>query len=218
VVGIAAKRVCQDGLEKGATMPGFMERRHQEKDIEREVKFRQGLTKVRTYVEKCKSAQKRYWELGKQSLKLGDRQQFENLAKAYLRAGTMVNRWERYLVALETVALERDQVKATGEFAQSMKALSDSMMAGAKPEDITKMHMELERALSRAGTLDERLSAIMDVSSATIFSAEGLSEESVKEVETTMTGEVAHDEGAASDERISQGLRHIEEEMRKELK
>jgi hypothetical protein len=200
-------------------MAGFLERRRQEKEIQREVKFKQGLSKVRAYVEKCNQAQKRYWELGKRSLKLGDRKQFENITKAYLRTGEMANRWERYLVAMETVGLQRDQVKATGMFAQSMKALSDSIMAGARPEDITKMQMELERALAKAETLDETLSAIMDATNEAIFSGEGLSEESLKQVETAMSGEAVHEEGAAiPDERISQGLRRIEEEMKKELK
>jgi hypothetical protein len=198
---------------------GFLERRRQEKEIQREVKFKQGLSKVRAYVEKCNQAQKRYWELGKRSLKLGDRKQFENITKAYLRTGEMANRWERYLVAMETVGLQRDQVKATGMFAQSMKALSDSIMAGARPEDITKMQMELERALAKAETLDETLSAIMDATNEAIFSGEGLSEESLKQVETAMSGEAVHEEGTAiPDERISQGLRRIEEEMKKELK
>jgi hypothetical protein len=130
----------------------------------------------------------------------------------------MVGRWERYLVAMETVSLQRDQIKATGEFAQAMKVMSESMMAGAKPEEITSMQVELERALRKAGTLDETLSTIMDVTSETIFSGEGLSEESLREVETAISGEAVHDEGSAADDRITKGLRHIEEEMQKELK
>lgn len=197
---------------------GFLEQRRQEKEIQREVRFKQGLSKVRAYVQKCQQAQKRYWELGKRALKLGDRQQFENIVKAYLRTGEMANRWERYLVAMETVSIQRDQVKATGVFAQSMRALSDSMMAGAKPQDIAKMQMELERALTKAETLDETLGAIMDATSDTIFSAEGLSEESLREVEAAMKGEALHEEGTVTDDRIAQGLKRIEEEMRKELK
>ena len=197
---------------------GFREERRQKKEIEREVKYKQGLSKVRTYVQKCNQAQKRYWELGKRSLKLGDRQQFENIAKAYLRTIEMANRWERYLVAMETISLQRDQVKATGAFAESLKSLSDSMMAGAKPEDVVKMQTELERALVKAETLDETLSAIMDSTSDTIFSGEGLSEESLRDVEAAMSGEAVRDESAATDDQISQGLRRIEEEMRKESK
>lgn len=199
-------------------MPKFLEQRRQKKEIEREVKFKQGLSKVRNYVQKCNQAQKRYWELGKRALKLGDRQQFENITKAYLRAGEMANRWERYLVSMETVSIQRDQVKATGAFAESMKALSASMMAGAKPEDVTKMQMDLEQALTRAETLDETLSAVMDATNDTIFSAEGLSEESLRDVEAAMQNEAAHEEGAGLDDRIASGLRRIEDEMRKEMK
>jgi len=198
---------------------GFLDQRRQRKEIEREVKFKQGLSKVRNYVQKCNQAQKRYWELGKRSLKLGDRQQFENVAKAYLRTIETANRWERYLVAMETISIQRDQVKATGAFAESMKALTDSMMAGAKPEDVTKMQMDLERALTRAETLDETLSAIMDSTSDTIFSGEGLSEEALQEVEAAMSGEAVRDTSAAvPNDRISQGLKRIEEQMRKETK
>lgn len=198
---------------------GILDGRRQKKEIEREVRFKQGLARVRSYVQKCNQAQKRYWELGTRALKLGDRRQFENIARAYLRTGDTMARWERYLVAMETVSIQRDQVKSTGEFAGSMKALSDSMMVGAKAEDITKMQIELERALTRARTLDETLAAVMDATSDTIFSAEGLSEDSLKEVETAMRGEVEHEVGeAAVDERIARGLQHIEEEMKKELK
>lgn len=198
-------------------MSVFRERR-QKKEIEREVRFKQGLSKVRSYMQKCNQAQKRYWELGKRALKLGDRQQFEHIVRAYLQTGEMANRWERYLVAMETVSIQRDQVKATGAFTQSMKALSDSMMAGAKPKDLAKMQMELERALTRAETLDETLSAIMDATSDTIFSGEQLSEESLREVEAAMSSEAVHEEGAVTNDRIAQGLRRIEEEMKKELK
>ena len=87
------------------------------------------------------------------------------------------------------------------------------------------MQIELEKALTKAETLDETLSAVMDVTSDTIFSAEGLSEESLREVEAAMSGEAVHETGAgvraAADdevgERITQGLRRIEEEMKKEL-
>jgi hypothetical protein len=58
----------------------------------------------------------------------------------------------------------------------------------------------------------------MDVTSETIFSGEGLSEESLREVETAISSEAVHDEGSAADDRITKGLRHIEEEMQKELK
>lgn len=199
-------------------MAGFLERRRQTKQIERDIKFKQGLSKVRNYVQKCKDAQKRYWQLGKRSLTLGDRQQFENIAKAYLQTGEMISRWERFLVAMETISLQKDQVNATGEFAKSMSALSSSMMAGASPKDITNIQMEMERALAKAHTLDETLTAVMDVTNDSIFLSDGLSTDSLEQVEAVMKGEITDDESGALDERIATGLKTIEEQMRKETK
>jgi hypothetical protein len=190
----------------------------QQKEIEREVKFKQGLTKARGYITKSQESQRRLWALGKRSLELGDRLQFENITKAYLRTGDVITRWERFLVTAETVAVQRGQVKATGDFISSMNALSDSMMAGASPEDVTKMQVGLETALTRAQTLDETLSAVMDATSETVFSGEGLSEESLKEVEGAMSGELRQEAGATGEEpRISAAMGRIEEEMHKDL-
>ena len=199
-------------------MTGYFERRRQTKEIEREVKYKQGLARVRGYVQKCQRAQKRYWTLGKRALSLGDRGQFENVARAYIATGEAANRWERYLVAMETVSVQRDQVRATGEFAKSMSALSASMMAGAKPEEITRVHMELEQALVRAQTLDETLSAVMDASNDSIFSAEGMTDDSLSQIESAMKMETEQDEAGALDQRIDSGLKRIEEEMKKEMK
>lgn len=198
-------------------MTGFFERRRQAKEIDREIKFKQGLSRIRNYVKKCQTAQKKYWELGKRALSLGDRQQFENVARTYIQMGETINRWERYLVAMETVAVQKDQVKATGEFAKSMSAMSESMMAGAKPEDITKVQMEMERALSRAQTLDETLSAVMEASNDTIFSSEGLSDKSLEDIENAMKMDISREEGGTLDARIASGLNKIEEAMKKEL-
>jgi hypothetical protein len=192
--------------------------RKEKRELEREIRFRQGLSRIRNYVERSRQTQKRFWELGKRALQLGDRRQFQNLALAYLRTGEVINRWERYLVAMETVAVQRDQVKATGEFLKAMGALADSITEGARPEELLKMQRDLERALTRAQTLDETLSIVMDAAGETLFSAEGLSEEALKELEGAMGREAAREEREGLDQRIAEGLRRIEEEMRKEMK
>ena len=199
-------------------MTGFFERRRQAKEINRDVKFKQGLSRVRNYVKKCQASQKKYWELGKRALSLGDRQQFENVVKAYILTGETANRWERYLVAMETVAVQKDQVKATGEFAKSMSVMSESIMAGAKPEDITRVQVDLERALTKAQTLEETLAAVMDASNDTIFSSEGLTDTSLQDIESAMKMEISQVENDALDNRIATGLSRIEEEMKKEIK
>lgn len=189
------------------------------KEIERQVKFKQGMSRVRGFIDRCREAQRHQWDLGKRALRLGDRKLFTQIARGYLRTGEISNRWERYMVAAESVNIQRGHVRTTREFVSSMSALSESMMAGAKPEDIVKMQVELEKALAKAQTIDDTLAAVMDASSDSIFSAEGLSEADLKEVERAMTTEATHEEEATvQDQRIEDSIKRIEAEMRKETK
>lgn len=189
----------------------------EEKEIEREVRYKQGLARVRGYIEKSKETQKRLWTLGKRSLQLGDKRQFQNVARGYLRVGDIISRWERYIVAAETVAVQRGQVKATADFMQTMTALSESMMAGAQPKDVMQMQKQMETALAKAQSLDETLGVVMDATGDTVFSGEGLSEDALKDVEKTMTAEAVSEEGGEADARIKEGLQRIEAQMKKEM-
>jgi len=188
------------------------------KEIEREIRFKQGVKKVQNYVTKCRASQQKFWEMGKRALSLGDKQQFENLARAYLNTGEISNRWERYLVTMETIRIQRDQVKATGEFVKSVNLMSSTMSSGIDPKELTKMQKDLEMALAKAETLDEALSVVMDSTSESVFSTDGFADKSIKEIEAAMSGEVMHEEGGAIDDRIAQGLKKIEDEMSKDLK
>ncbi len=202
-------------------MPLF-EGRRQAREIQRELQFRKGRAQVNRYIQRCQEARKKYWESGKKALRLGDKRQFQYLAKAYQQALEQVNRWERYLLQLETVSIYKDQAKATIAFMGSMNAMSKTMMAGASPKDISKMQINLEKSLTRAETVDETLSLVMDASSETIFSSDELSEDKIAEIGKAMTGEAVHEEGEAIGDkagaRIDEGLKKIEEEMRKDLK
>ncbi|MFC1978732.1 hypothetical protein ACFLVP_01975 [Chloroflexota bacterium] len=197
-------------------MPLFKDKKT--KEIEREVRFKQGVRRVQNYVKKCRDSQQKFWEMGKRALSLGDKQQFENLARAYLNTGEISNRWERYLVTMETVRIQRDQVKATGEFVKSINLMSSTMSSGINPKELTKMQKDLEVALAKAETLDEALSVVMDSTSESVFSTEGFADKSIKEIEAAMSGEVMHEGGGAIDDRIAQGLKKIEDEMSKDLK
>lgn len=192
-------------------------KREETKEVEREVQFRRGLARVRGHINKCQKSKKRYWELGKRALQLGDQQQFRQIARTYLWTMEQIDRWERYLLQLETVAARRDQVKATTEFMKSITALSQSMMAGASEEDVAKMQVELEKAVARSEMLEETMAIVMDATSETVFGSEELSEEAVDRIQKAMTEAAEVEESEVFDAKIEEGLRQIEEAMRKDL-
>lgn len=196
----------------------FLERRRQAREINREIKYKQGIARIKSFIRKCEEMQKRYWELGKRALRLNDEQLFRNLVRAYLQVGEYKARWERFLILLETLAVQRDQVRATTEFIKSIRALSDSILAGAKPEDLVKVQERLLEAETHHERLNAMLETAMGVATDAVFSSEELSEEKIKEIERLMAEEAGQEEGEAVDARISEAIKKIEEEMRKESK
>ncbi|MFH1141750.1 MAG: hypothetical protein V1724_08860 [Chloroflexota bacterium] len=198
-------------------MPLFnSERKRKEKDLEREVRFKQGISRVHRYVEKCEASRQHVWSQAKRAAQLGDRAMLRNTLISYLRLGDLVTRWERYILAAEHAALMRDHIKATGEFMGSLQAVSDAMMAGMNPNDMIKVQADLERGMARAQNLDEALGVVMDAASTTIFSSEGLSDEQLGSLEKQVMGEASQDESSHLDSRIDEAMKRIEAEMKKE--
>jgi len=189
-----------------------------QRELEAEIQFRQGKSKIQRFIQQAKKVQKKYWSLGKEALRLGDNEQFNHLASAFLRARDQVNRWERYLLQLETLGVRRSEVAATGEFMRSIGAMSNSILRGASPEEVARMQGQMQKALMKSEALEEVLSVAMESSADAIFGDEGLDEEKLSEISSAMASEATSDEGAGADARISSGLKQIEEAMRKEMK
>ncbi len=198
-------------------MPLFnSDRKRKEREMERDIRFKQGLGRVRRYVEKCQASRQQVWSQAKRAAQLGDRQMLRNTLVSYLRLGDLTTRWERYILSAEHAALMRDHMKATGEFMGSLQAMSDSMMAGMNPADMVKVQANLERGMAKAQEIDEALGIVMDATSTAVFSADGLSEEQLGSLEKQVMGEAAQDEGAKMDDRIGELQRRIEAEMKRE--
>ncbi len=190
----------------------------QQRELESEIAIRTTKARIQRFIRHARDVQKRYWELGKQALRLGDRQQFVHLASAFMRTREVANQWERYLLQLETLSVRRQEVAATGDFIKGIAAVTRSILRGATPEQIATMQAKMEQAVAKAEALGEVLSLAMETSADSIFGAAELDEQKLDQLAAQMGAEAAADETAAYDERIAQGLKQIEEEMRKELK
>ena len=188
-----------------------------QRELESEIQVRQSKAKIERFIRHAKKVQKRYWQLGKQALRLGDREQFTQLAGALIRAREQSNHWERYLLQLETLSVRREEVAATGDFIKGISAITTSILRGASPDQIAAMQVKMERALVKADSLEELLSVAMDTSAESVYAVDEMDEQKLDELATQMGAEAEADEDAADDERIAEGLTQVEKEMRKEL-
>lgn len=193
----------------------FKSRRQRE--LETEIQVRQSKAKIRRFINEARKVQRRYWDLGKQALRLGDQEQFRQLASALLRTRELANQWERYLLQLETLSVRREEVAATGEFIKGISAVTSSILRGASPDQIAAMQVQMEQALAKSQALDEMMAVAMESSAAGVFGKEELDAGRLDEIAQHMASEAEADETAAYDERIAEGLKRVEEAMRKEL-
>jgi len=190
----------------------------QQRELEAELAVRKSKTHIQRFIRQAEKVQKRYWDLGKEALRLGDREQFRHLAAAFLRAREVVNQWQRYLLQLETLSVRRQEVSATGEFLKGMTALTRSILRGASPDQIAAMQAKMEEAVARSEALGEVLSLAMESSADAVFGATDMDEKKLDELAVQMGAEAAADETATYDQRIAQAIQQIEQEMRKEMK
>lgn len=195
-------------------------------EIERNIEARRGKAQIRRHIKKQKQMTEKLWELGRRALELGDKGRFRQIGKHYLWTQSDIKRWERYLVAFETIEARRDQAHSMAEFMSSVQAMSKSMLANANPEAMAETQRDLEMGIARAQDLEQTMDFLMDMTEDTIFgmaeTSDAEMEESLRELQRAMAEEsVAESEGSSGEELdalIEEGLRQLEEEMRKDRK
>jgi division protein CdvB (Snf7/Vps24/ESCRT-III family) len=184
--------------------------------MEAHLKFRQGRSRIVRFVQQARKAADRYWELARQAYRLGDHEQFRQLAASYLRTREGINRWERYLVRMDTLELRRNEMLATTEFLHSVEAMTQSILRGTDPQEIARMQAELERAVHRTEAVQESLELAMEGTGETLAGTSELSDDVLKSLATNLEsgGQAASD--AQFDARLEAALKEVERQMRLE--
>ena len=192
----------------------FKSRRKRE--LEAELQFKRSQKKIDQFISKLKKSEKKYWELAKKALALGDKRQFKEIGSAYLRVRNQIKRWEQYCLKLDMVKLKRDEMAMTGEFMQTMTDMAQSILQGANPEEIQVMQEKLEKAFVKVETVSDTMELVMDAGSESIMGGESVDENQLAELEKLASEEVGHVETTDLDAKISAGLKDIEAELKKE--
>ena len=192
--------------------------RRQEAELNRDVKVRLGMTRIRRHISKQKEMQRRLTVLAKQALKINDEARFRQVGKQLLWTQQDIQRWEKYVLSLDMLSARRDQVKASVDILQTVKAMSESLSDLAGPENLTELHLELEKGLAQAGSLDERLEIMMEMMDSAVGTESLVDENALQELESSLSETVAGEESSAFESQIEAGLRSIRKELEDEKK
>ena len=216
-------------------MLDWWKRRQERKEFERQVQARQGRARIKRHITRQRQMLGKLREMMRRALLLKDERQFRALAKQYLWTQQDIRRWERNLLAFDSLQARRDQVKATREFLESMQAMSKSILVNADPAELAQMEQDLQMALARAQTMEEVLDAMMEAVDESVFTFEEMEEhdlsqamealaqdliEEMRREEPTTETEAAPppvsvtETSSPIDRQIDELIRRVEEELR----
>ncbi len=194
------------------------EERLEEDEINRDVRVKMGKNRLRKHINNQHQMEKKLTELARRAIELEDDGRFRQLGRQLLFTRQDVIRWERYLLTLEMVEARREQAKSSVELLRTVQAMSESMMDLANPQQAAEMQRQLQVGLARAESLDERMSIMMDMMDSTLEEGTPEEEQSLSELEKSLTEQITQQESAAFDREIEEGLRKIRDELKDQEK
>lgn len=190
--------------------------RQQKKEHERDFQVRQGKKRIQRYIDQQRQIEQKLWALGKQALKLGDNAQFQMIGKQIIWTQNDINRWQRYLLSLETLEARRDQARMAGDFMQSLKAMSESLLVGIDGASLVDIEKNIDAGLERVKDLEDRMDLFMEMAEYTLVDIDRADRYRLKEMQTAMRQEAELDEANSFDAQITAGLEKIRQEMSKD--
>jgi hypothetical protein len=151
----------------------------EERDREAKLRFRQGKSRIQRFLQQAQDSAERYWQLARQAYRLGDQEQLRQLAANFYRTRESINRWERFLLKMDALEMRRNEVEATGDFVRGMNALTATILRGSTPEEVSRMQLDVERAIAKAEQQEELLTSAMDSAGNGILSTTDLTDEAL---------------------------------------
>jgi hypothetical protein len=194
------------------------EERRQEDETNRDVQIRLGKARIRRHITHQQEMVARLTALAKRALAIHDEAHFRQVGRQLLWSWQDIQRWEQYLLSLEVLEARRDQVRASVDLLQSVKAMSESLGEMAGPQQIADLQRQMEEGLARASSLEERLQVMMEVMDSALSTDMQVDEGALDNLKTSLTEDVVQSEAAAFDREIEDGLRKIREELEKQGK
>lgn len=132
-----------------------------ERDYELKSRLRQANTKIDHHVRKLELQCGRYLDFARRAFELQDAGQFGDLAKRYYQTLATRNRWQRYQLKLNSMELQRDEVRATEEFLSGIGALTQAILLGVDPKEVERVSRDIEMAESKCQELDQAMTENM---------------------------------------------------------
>jgi hypothetical protein len=156
-----------------------------ERRIEREMKIRGGMRAIERSIRQQEKFAEDFIRNAQQAKKIGDNSQYLFIRSALKKTAAVKKMLERQLLSIRNAMLIQQQAQASQQFAESMSLMAREIGHVFGELDLTKTQADWERAVSQAGSIEERMDVFLDSmeQSATSGAATSAKEELVSDEE-----------------------------------
>ena len=134
----------------------------EERKVEREMKIRSGMRAIEKSIRQQEKFADDFIKNAQHARKIGDEQQYQFIRGALKKTATVKKMLERQMLAIKNAMLINQQAQASREFAESMNLMAQEIGKTFGELDLTKTQAQWERAVSQAGSMEERMELFLD--------------------------------------------------------
>jgi hypothetical protein len=134
----------------------------EERRIERDMKLKAGLRAIERSIRQQGKFSDDFIKNAQHAKRIGDEQQYNFIRGALKKTATVKRMLERQLLAMKNAMLISQQAQASQQFAESMSVMSKQIADVFADLDLTKTQVDWERAMTQAGTIEERMDVFLD--------------------------------------------------------
>jgi len=133
-----------------------------ERRIEREMKIRGGMKAIERSIRQQEKFSDDFIKNAQHAKKIGDNHQYLFIRGALKKTATVKKMLERQLLSIKNAMLIQQQAAASQQFAESMSLMAQEIGKTFGEMDLTKTQADWERAVSQAGSIEERMEIFID--------------------------------------------------------
>jgi hypothetical protein len=134
----------------------------EERRIEREMKIRSGMRSIEKSIRQQEKFSEDFIKNAQHARKIGDNQQYLFIRGALKKTAAVKKMLERQLLAIKNAMLIQQQAQASQQFAESMTVMAQEIGRVFGEMDLTKTQADWERAVTQAGSIEERMEVFLD--------------------------------------------------------
>ena len=133
-----------------------------ERRIEREMKVKAGLRSIERSIRQQEKFAEDFIKNARRAKQIGDDGQYQFIRGALKKTAAVKKMLERQMLAIKNAMLISQQAQASAQFAESMNVMAKQISAIFGEMDLTRTQAQWEKAVTQAGSMEERMELFLD--------------------------------------------------------